>query len=149
MPSLGFPPLWKGPSGSQAISHPLNARDNPVTHCPGDFTRISLVAQPCPPGQEGLMECSGVLSLSCPCLVPLPLLALLQLPPGSVDAPFPSSGYRVGAHKGEGIKNKGSVPPFPSRSTGTGTTPGSHRSWILPCLDTHFPNKKSFIPPFP
>lgn len=129
MPSPGFPPLWKGPSGSQAISHPLNLPDSPVTHCPGDLTRISLVVQP----EHSLghsrvpqdRRASRNVQMSCPCLVPLPLLALLQLPPGSVDAPFPFSGYRVGAHKGERIKNKGSVPPFPSRSTGTGTTPGS------------------------
>lgn len=45
-------------------------------------------------------------------------------------------------HKGEGIETKGYVPPFPSHGTGTGTgtTPGSHHSWILPCLGTHFPN---------
>lgn len=76
-PSLRLSPLWEDTSGSQAIRHPLNLPDIPEIHCPGDFSRNSLVARPrvqqCPQGQGWG---SQNVQVSCP-----------SPPPGSAPAP--------------------------------------------------------------
>lgn len=62
---------------------------------------------------------------------------------------FPSRDTEWEHIKVRGLKTRGlSLLSLPA-ALGQGQLQAHHRSWILPCLDTHFPNKKSFIPPFP